>query len=183
MLVRMGECVVCHQRGDVRKFRRFGFKELFPGWSIEKKVANCDRSSQRQSGFFDASNFSAVNLNDRAGRLICCAGLEPQPRDGSDRRKRLSPKTESRDAQKILGILYFRGGVPLESQHGIVANHAASIVGDLDEFLSARLYAELDPGRSGIERVFEHLFDDGCRTLDNLTSGNLVRDIFGEYVD
>jgi len=73
--------------------------------------------------------------------------------------------------------------VPLESQHGVIAHHAASIIGNLNELLPPRLDADFDPRRSGVERILQHLFRDGRRTLHHLAGSDLVRDIFGKYVD
>ena len=73
--------------------------------------------------------------------------------------------------------------MPLEGQHGIVAHHAAAVVGDLDEFLSACFHADLDARGAGIERVLQHLLDHGSRPLHHLAGGDLVGNGFGENVD
>ncbi len=73
--------------------------------------------------------------------------------------------------------------MPLKGQHGVVAHHAASVVGNLDEFLSARLHADLDPGRARVERVLKHLFDHRGRPFHHLAGGDLVGNVFGKNVD
>ena len=50
--------------------------------------------------------------------------------------------------------------MPLEREHGIVANHAASVVGNLNEFFAARLDADLNARRARVERVLQQLFHD-----------------------
>src|SRR6516225_9845571 len=71
----------------------------------------------------------------------------------------------------------------LEGQHRVVANHAASVVGNLDQFLPARLYTDLDSRCSRIERVLEHLFHDRGWTLNDLPSSDLVGYGLGKNVN
>ena len=71
----------------------------------------------------------------------------------------------------------------LEGEHGVVAHHAASVVGDLNELFAARLDADLDARGAGVEGVFEHLLDHGRRPLHHFAGGDLVGNGFGEYVD
>ena len=60
-------------------------------------------------------------------------------RDRSDGRQRLAAESQRGDGQQVFGIADLRGGVALEGQHGVVAHHAAAVVGDLDELLAAGL--------------------------------------------
>ena len=71
----------------------------------------------------------------------------------------------------------------LESEHGIVADHAASVVGDLDQLFATGLDADLDARGAGVEGVLEHFLYDRRRTLDDLPCSDLVGDGLGEYVD
>ena len=71
----------------------------------------------------------------------------------------------------------------LKRQHGIVAHHAAAVVRDLDEFLSACFHADLDASGRGIEGILQHLLDDGSRALHHLSGGDLVGNGFGKNVD
>jgi hypothetical protein len=71
----------------------------------------------------------------------------------------------------------------LECQHGIVAHHAATVVGDLDQLLPARFDADLDARCPGVQRVLEHFLNDGRRTLHHFAGGDLVGYGLGEYVD
>ena len=71
----------------------------------------------------------------------------------------------------------------LEGQHGVVADHAASVVGDLDEFFAAGFDDDLDAGGAGVERVFQQFFYDRGGALDHLAGGDLVGDVFGKDVD
>ena len=137
----------------------------------------------RQSRFFHPKNLSAVDLDDRAGRPVGSAGFQTQARNRSNRRQRLAAKTQGRNIQQVFGILDLRGRVALEGQQGVVAHHAAAVVGDLDELLAAGLDLNLDARRTGIERVLQQLLHHRRRPLHHFAGGDLVRDVFGENVD
>jgi hypothetical protein len=65
--------------------------------------------------------------------------------------------------------------VALEGKKSVVFDHAVSVVDDANELATASFDLDADAGGVGIEGVFEELFDDGCRTLDDFTSSDLVR--------
>ena len=79
--------------------------------------------------------------------------------------------------------MYLRCGVPLEAESCIDVAHAAAVVDDLDECAAGILDDELDIRCAGIHGVLEQFFHCRCGTVDHLTSGNLVGDTVGEYVD
>ena len=183
VLVGMGEGVVRHQRCDMRKLGGFGFEELLARGGIEKEIANCDGGADGQPSFLDFEDFPAIDLDDCSRCLFGGASLEVEAGNRGDRGQSLPTKAEGGHAQQILGILEFRRGVPLESEQGVVAHHAASVVGDLDELLPTRFDLNLDASGASVERVFEEFLDDRSWTLHHLASGDLVGDCFGENVD
>ena len=71
----------------------------------------------------------------------------------------------------------------LESQHGIVAHHAASVIGDLDDLLAARFDVNTNARGSGVQGVFEQLFHHRSRTLHHFARSNLIGNAFGEDVN
>ena len=71
----------------------------------------------------------------------------------------------------------------LEGKQRVIANHAATIVGDLDAFLASGFDLDLDPGGAGIQGVFQEFLDHGGRALDHLAGGDRIGDGFGEDVD
>src|SRR5271155_1066824 len=71
----------------------------------------------------------------------------------------------------------------LEGEHGIVAYHAASVVGDLDQLLAARLNVDLNARGARVQRVLEQFFHHRGRALHHLAGGDLVGDVLGEYVN
>ena len=101
----------------------------------------------------------------------------------SNRGQCLAAKSERRDAQQVLGVLDFRSGVALKRQHGIVAHHAAAVVGNLDQLLPARLDLYADARGTGVQRVLQQFLHHRRGTLHDLAGGDLVGDSFGKDVD
>ena len=96
---------------------------------------------------------------------------------------RFSAKAQSCNVQQVIGVANLRSGVALESQHGVVAHHAAAVVGYLDELLSAGFDVHANALRTRVQRILQQLFDYRRRTLHYLAGGDFVGDIVGENVD
>ena len=179
----MSERVVRHQRSDVRQLGGFGFEEFSSRGDVEEQIAHGDGGSQRESGFFDGQDLAAGDFDDHAGGIFGGVGFQAQPTDGGDGGQRLAAKAQGRDAEQVVGVADFRSGVALEGEHGVVVQHAAAVVDDLDELLAARLDVDADAMGAGIERVLQQLLHHRCRALHDLAGSDLVGDIFGENVD
>ena len=158
-----------------RNFRRAGM--------LKNRSRTVIAVPERQSGLFDRQHLAAGNLDDRSGRVFRGVRLQPQPAHRRDGRQRLAAKAQSRNVQQVVGVANLRGGVALEGQHGVVAHHAAAVVGHLDELLAAGLNVDADAARARIQRVLQQLLDHRRRTLHHLAGGDLVGYIFGENVD
>ena len=74
----------------------------------------------------------------------------------------------------------FRSGVALEGQQGVVAHHAAAVVGDPQQTPAAGLDLDADVGGAGVEGVFEKLLDYRGGALDDFAGGDLIGDLVGE---
>ena len=70
--------------------------------------------------------------------------------------------------------------MPLERKRDIARAHAMSIVGDDDPFDPAPRQCDIDPRRSGIDRVLDQLFEHGGGALDDLARRNPVDEMFGQ---
>ena len=71
----------------------------------------------------------------------------------------------------------------LERKKRVVAQHAAAIVGDLNELFAARFNVDPNAGRTGIQRIFEQFFDHRSRTFYYLASGDLIGNVLRQYVN
>ena len=115
--------------------------------------------------------------------LLGRARLQAQAADGGDRGQGFAAEAQGGDGEQVFGVLQLAGGVALEGQQGIVAHHAAAVVDDLDELLAAGLDVDPDARGAGIQRVLQQLLDHRGGTLDDLTGGDLVGNVLGEYVN
>src|SRR5262249_61500257 len=106
-----------------------------------------------------------MDVDDRTRVLIRRSRLQLQARYRRDRGQRLTTEAQGGTVQQIFGILDLRGCVPLKREQGVVAPHAASVVGNLYEFLPAGLDLGFDPRGSGIERILEQLLYHRRRPL------------------
>src|SRR5260370_15741324 len=104
-------------------------------------------------------------------------------RHGGDRGQSFAAKSQCGHAKQVFGVLDFRRRVALEGEHGIVANHAASVVGDLNQLLAAGLDVDLDARCARIQRVLQQFLYYGSRALHHLAGGDLVGYLLGEYVN
>src|SRR3954471_3924259 len=73
--------------------------------------------------------------------------------------------------------------MPLKREQSIIANHAAAVVDNLDQFPPAGFHIDANAFRSGIERILQQFLNHGRRTLHHFASSDLVGDIFGKNVD
>src|SRR5262249_12444944 len=110
-------------------------------------------------------------------------GFEQQPRHGGDGRKRFAAKAEGGDGEQVLDVAQFAGGVALESEQRVVAEHPAAVVDDPDQAAAPGLDVDAKVGGAGVERVFEQLFDDGSGPFDHFAGRDLVGDLVGENAD
>ena len=100
-----------------------------------------------------------------------------------DGREGFAAEAEGGDGEEVVGGAELGGGVALEGEQGVVVDHAVAVVGDADELAAAGFDLDADAGGSGVEGVFEELFDDGGGALDDFAGGDLVGHEVGEDAD
>ena len=60
----------------------------------------------------------------------------------------------------------------LEAHDGVVAIHAAAVVGDLYEPLAALLRRDADARRARVNGILDEFLDDGCGALHDFAGGD-----------
>ena len=98
-------------------------------------------------------------------------------RHAADRGQRFAAKAERADAEEIVGVVQFAGGVAGKGQRQIVGVDAAAVVDDANQFDAALLDFDIDARAAGVNGVFEQFLDDAGRPLDDLASGDLGDDV------
>ena len=180
---RVGEGVVGDQRGDVGELGLLGLEEFAAGGGVEEEIADGDGGAGGEAGVFDAEDVAAGDFDEGAGVIFGCAGFESEARDAGDGGEGFAAEAEGGDGEEIVGGAELAGGVALEGEESVVLDHAVAVVGDADELAAAGFDFDADAGGSGVEGVFEELFDDGGGTLDDFAGGDLVGHQVGEDAD
>ena len=73
---------------------------------------------------------------------------------------------------QIFGTLQLAGGMPQECGTGILGKHTTAVICDPKKGHAAVPYFHGDLGRPGINRVFQQLLDNACRTFNHFTGSN-----------
>ena len=110
-------------------------------------------------------------------------GFDDHPRHGGDRRERLPAEPQRVDVAQVFGVADLAGGVTVQTEQNILADHAASVVGDDDATLSALLDGHPDGTRPRVERVLDQLLHHRSRALHDLAGGDLVRHRVRQHPD
>src|SRR5262249_7541883 len=126
------------------------------------------------SRLFHSQNLAAGDIQKRPAWLFGSSRLQNHAGYGGNRGQSLTAEPKSVDVEQVFGVLDLRGCVAFESQEGIVAHHARSIVDHLDELLASGFDLPFNARGAGIERVLEKLLQYGCRTFHHLASRDFV---------
>ena len=70
-----------------------------------------------------------------------------------------------------------------DRQLELAGRDAGAVVADADQRQPAAGGDDLDPRRTGVERVLDQFLDHARRTLDHLAGGDLVDHRFGKLAD
>ena len=124
--------------------------------------------------FLNGRDGAAVDAYLGAGDVAAQPRLHDEMRNRRDARQRLAAESERVDGREIVGAPNLARRVPLEREPRIFRAHALAVVFDAHEPLAAQLDVDLDAARARVDGVFDELFDDRCRTFDDLAGGDLV---------
>ena len=92
-------------------------------------------------------------------------------------------EAERTDILEIRRSRNFARRMPLNSDKGVGFRHPVSVVGNLDEGLAGLSDDDRHLRRVGVDRVLDEFFHDRGRAPDDLTRGDLVRDIRFKNMD
>ena len=177
VLAGMRESVVGDERGHVAELGLLRTHELAAGGSVEEEVADSDRGALRQAGVFDAEEIAAGDFKRGADLIFRGAGFETEAGDGGNGRQGFTAEAERDDGKEIVRAAELGGGMTLEGQQGVIAAHAVAVIDDADELAASGFDLDANARGACVERVFEKLLDDGGRALDDLSGGNLIRNL------
>jgi hypothetical protein len=179
----VNESVVRDERGDVGELGLLGLEELAAGGGVEEEVVDGNGGADGQACVFDAEDVTAGYLDEGAGGFFGNAGFEEKAGDAGDGWQSFATEAQCGDGEEFVGGAELGGGVALEGEKGVVADHAVAVVGDADELAATGFDFDADAGGCGVEGVFKELFDDGGGAFDDFAGGDLVRHEVGEDTD
>ena len=123
------------------------------------------------------------DVQTRSHFVLLTACQQFHLRNGSDGRQRLASEAHGMQREQIVGLTNLRRGMTLESQTGICRRHATAVVNDLNAGTPCIDHRHMDGAGTGINGVLHQFLDDGCRTLNDLTSSYLVCHTVGKKLD
>jgi hypothetical protein len=183
------EVHVATQHGDVPE--RLGDRAPFAARALEKLAPRgrvVEQAMHLHGGA--ATPRDLLHARDHAARAAYSGAhavlerrLEHKLRDGGNGRQCFTAKAEAGHPDQVGRGGDLAGGVPLEREHGIVASHAAAVIGDANEGATTVLDVHLDGGRARVERVLDQLLHDGRRSLHHFTGSDLVGDGPAEHAN
>ena len=94
--------------------------------------------------------------------------------DAGDGGEGLAAEAERADAEKVVGILKFAGGVADEGQWQVVGVDAAAVVHKTDKVAATLFNIDVDARAAGVDGVLQQFLDDAGRPLDDLAGGDLA---------
>ena len=168
---------------DLRRFARVGLEKLAPRRQVVEEIADFDRRAFGRADLLHRRDRAAVDADLGAGDVAAQPRLHDEMRDRRDAGQRLAAEPERVNRGEIVGALNLARRVTLERQPRILRAHPIAVVLDAHEPLAAQLDVDLDAARAGVDGVFDELFDDRRRTLDNLAGGDLIGEVGGQEVD
>jgi hypothetical protein len=140
--------------------------ELQPRGRGVEQIAQLDHRACRQGGGFDRADLSPRH-RDLRRIMPACAACDRQSPHRPQGWKRLAAKTETVDVQKV-GSVDLGRGMARQGQRQIVRCHAAPVISDTDQGLATIGQRDIDPPRTGIQRVLHQFLDRRGRALHHL---------------
>jgi len=154
-------------------------QELPPRRRVVEQPRDVDRGPDTASDVVDRVHDAAGHTEPRPAR-VGRGRLDLDPRDRTDRRKRLSAKAERADTEEIFGASNLGRRVPSDRQHGILALHSAAVIAHPNALAAPVDDRDLDRRRSRVEGILDELLGHGRRPFDDLSRRDLVGDDAGK---
>ena len=150
---------------------------------MREEVAHGDARAGGAPGLPHLQQPAARDGQLGARLLVGRPGGEGEAGYGGDGRQRLPPEAEGVDVLDVVHIPDLAGGVPLDAEQGVVARHAAAVVGHDHRLAPARHHLDVDLRGAGIQGVFDQLLQHRGGPLHHLAGGDLVDDLLGQELD
>ena len=158
-----------------RNFRRTGVLKN----RLWTSTAGADRAAARGHLAHDA----AGGFDLRAALALRRAAPQHQPAHFGDRGQGLAAEAQRADAEQIVGLDDFAGGMAGQGQRQFVGRDAAAVIHYPHHLQSALDHRNVNSRGPGIDGVLHQLLDDARRPLDHLAGGDFVDQGLRERAD
>ena len=139
----------------------------------KKQIAHLDPRSKGCGGRHRRTLMAGLHRDFPGIGGVAGARDQAHAADGADRRQGFPAEPQCRDLrQRVVGE--FRCAMALDRQRQLVGAHPGSVIGDRDQRLPAIVQGDIDPPRTGVDRVFDQFLDRCRRALDDLACGDAV---------
>ncbi len=147
-----------------------------------EQIADLDPRALLDRGGLGGDLAPRIDFNRPRFIRICRPAGNNQPCDRSDRRQGLTTKAKGENGLQA-AIGQFGGRMAFDRELQIRPAHAAPIVGDGNQALTAFFDGDVDAGGAGVDGVFQQLLDGGSRALDHLARGDAIDQRFRQAAD
>ena len=181
--VQVGQRERVQHLGDGAGLDAGGAQEAGPHGGVEEEIAHVDGGAGAAGRFLDALHAARQHAQAASRGPVGGRGLDDHARHGGDRGKRLAPEAEGVDVAQVLGVADLAGGVAVQAHEKVLADHAATVVGDADAALAAPFDRHRHRAGTGVQRVLDQFLHDRGRPLDDFAGRDLVRDVVRQDAD
>ena len=168
---------------DMTRLGGVGAQEFLARGRVPEEMLDGDTGAGRRANGPLADEPAPFQLDLHPRGRLSRAGDQRRLADRADSRQRLAPKSQRGDVLQLIRRLDFGGGVPLEGQGRLIRRDAAAVVDDANQAFAALSDLHADVGGAGIKAVFDELLHHRSRALNHLARGDLVGNIWGQYVN
>lgn len=179
----IGDGVEAELLFDMRVFRGFRAKEFAAGGKVEEEISDLDDGTIGVTAITNMDEFAPVDLDLGAREGISLFGGETEARDAGDAGDGFAAKAKRVDGGEVFFGAYFARGVAFETEHGVFAVHAGTIVDNFDEGCPAALNVDFNMKGACVEAVFDQFANDRSGALNDFTGRHLAGEGVGEDAD
>ena len=159
---------------DMRAFRVIRLKEFLACRRIEKEVFHLDRRAEARADVLDFRWLAARDLDGRTEVRAHRPRLHGKARDRRNRRQGFAAEAERANRLEVASLLNLARRMAEDGEPRILFAHALAVVCHAQEARAAREDLDFDFFRARVNGIFDELFDDGSRSLDDFARRNLV---------
>ena len=163
----------------IAEFGGIGLQELPSSGHVEEEVLDLEVTAHGTGYGLLRLHLRTCNPDTGTYLILFTARLQRHMCHGGDRGQSLTTESHRVKGEEVVGLCDLRGSMTLERQSGICLRHALAVVDHLDEGTSCIQHHHMDGRGTCIHGVLDQLLDDGSRSLDDLTSSNLIGHTIG----